>query len=111
MIGIDVLEIKRIKNLAKDEKKLNKIFTKNEIEYFKKYKDNAERVCGFYCAKEAIKKALCCPNNLSFLDIEITHEQNGKPVVNIDKKLYNINNIEISISHSKTVAVAICLVS
>lgn len=110
MIGIDILEIERIKNIADDEKKLKKIFTKNEIKYFNNFENKYEHICGFFCAKEAVKKALDCPKNLTFLDIEILHTKCGKPYVKLNKKIDIKNQIKISISHSKTVATAVCLV-
>ncbi len=110
MIGIDILEIERIKILADDENKLKKIFTENEINYFNNFKNKYEHICGFFCAKEAVKKALDCPNNLSFLDIEILHSNSKKPYVKINKKYEIKKQIKISISHSKTFATAVCLI-
>ena len=97
MIGIDILEIERIKN-------------KNEIKYFNNFENKYEHICGFFCAKEAVKKALDCPKNLTFLDIEILHTKSGKPYVKLNEKIDIKNQIKISISHSKTVATAVCLV-
>ena len=108
MIGVDILEIDRIKSIAEDEQKLKKIFTKNEIEYFNKFKNKYERICGHFCAKEAVKKAFFCPKELSFLDIEILHNNDNSPYVLIKNK--KNENIHISISHSKRVCVAFCLI-
>ena len=108
MIGVDILEIDRIKDLADNEKKLKKIFTKNEIEYFNKFKNKYERICGHFCAKEAVKKAFFCPKNLSFLDIEILHNIDNSPYVLIKQQINK--KIHISISHSRNVCVAFCLI-
>ncbi len=112
MIGIDVLEIERIKNIADDEKKLKKIFTENEIKYFNNFKNKYEHICGFFCAKEAIIKAVDIESEISFLDIEICHKNNGKPYAKFGTKFNYLNkkNIDFSISHSKTIATAICLI-
>lgn len=112
MIGIDVLEIERVKDFENNENLLQKVFTQSEIEYIKKFKDPKERIAGFFCAKEAVLKALGCPKTLSMIDIEVLHNKNGSPYINFTDKLksLNIKKIEISISHSKTIASAICQV-
>ncbi len=113
MIGIDILEIERVKNFVENEKLLKSIFFESEIKYFKKFNNPSERIAGFFCAKEAVKKAFCC-KDVKFLDIEILHKDSGQPFVvlhnNAEKsfKKNNYKNIEISISHSKTIATAIC---
>ena len=110
-VGIDVLEIERIKT---NFHFLEKILTKNEIEYVNKFENKQERIAGIFCAKEAIFKAL----NLDFLnhqEIEINHGKNGRPFPAFYGKtkeyfLKNYKKIDISISHSKTIASAICAV-
>ena len=110
-VGIDVLEIERIKTNLHF---LEKILTKNEIEYVLKFENKQERIAGLFCAKEAIFKAL----NLDFLnhqEIEINHEKNGRPFPIFYGKtkeyfLKNYKKIDISVSHSKTIASAICVV-
>ncbi len=114
MIGIDILEIERVKSFVENEKLLKSVFFESEIKYFKKFVNPCERIAGFFCAKEAVKKAFCCEDNINFLDIEILHKNSGQPFVvlhNNAEKLFkknNYKNIEISISHSKTMATAIC---
>ncbi len=117
-VGIDVLEIERIKKIADDDIKLGTLFTKKEIMYFKKFDSYYDHVAGFFCAKEAIAKALRCGFNeiLTPLSIEITHGENKDPIVNFLGKAkeyvnaFGYKEIKISISHSKTVATAICIV-
>lgn len=110
-VGIDILEIERVKNLVN----LNKIFTQNEIDYFNKFTNKDEHICGFFCAKEAIFKCLNL-SKLNYLEIEICHLQNGKPYVKFygETKLFfnaNYDKIDISISHTKTIATAIAISS
>ena len=58
-IGVDIVEIDRIKEaLTKNERFLNKLFTKNEIEYFKSKNFKVETIAGNFAAKEAISKAI-----------------------------------------------------
>lgn len=108
-VGIDILEIDRVKNLVN----LKKVFTENEIEYFNKFTNKNERICGFFCAKEAVFKCLNL-NKLTHKEIEICHNENGKPFVKFygeTLKVFNqyFNKIDISISHTKTMATAIAV--
>lgn len=110
-VGIDIIEIERIKD---DQNFLNKIFTEYEIDYINKFINRKERIAGFFCAKEAILKALNFPS-VNIKEIEINHSITGKPIIKFSGNaesffLENFSNIDISISHSKTIATAICIV-
>ncbi|HHD82615.1 MAG TPA: holo-[acyl-carrier-protein] synthase [Bacteroidetes bacterium] len=107
-VGIDIIEIKRFDNLIKryGDKFLKRIFTKNEIEYAKKRK-NAESFAGMFAAKEAYIKA-CGTKKLEFNEIEIIHDKNNKPLYKLNFRTdYSLN---LSISHNKTSAIAICII-
>ncbi|MCX7905065.1 MAG: holo-ACP synthase, partial [Caloramator sp.] len=56
-IGTDIIEIERIKRaIERNRLFINKIYTENEIEYLKN--KNTESYAGYFCAKEAVAKAL-----------------------------------------------------
>lgn len=113
-IGIDIVEIYRIKEaINKNEKFLNRVFTKEEIEYFKSKNLNSNTISGNFAGKEAVSKAIGTGiRNYNFRDIEILRDNQGKPIVNVKNNLINIckelkiKEILISISHSKNYAVA-----
>jgi len=114
-IGVDICEVKRFKE--KSIKFYEKIFKNDEILYAKKYKNYAEHFAGFFCAKEAIMKAIGVGiDKINVKDIEILHLKSGKAVVNLSgnaKKIFNSLNekqIEISISHTKEFAVAFAII-
>ena len=112
--GTDIIEIERIKeNIEKLEGKfVNRVFTQREIEYcesknIQKYQHYAAR----FAAKEAIFKAISWKLDdkfsISWKDIEVINNNEGKPEVNITgMNLEDIENIDISISHCKEYAVA-----
>lgn len=110
-IGTDIEEIERFKNktLEQDEKFLRKIFTQKELDYCFKDKQSASHLCARYCAKEAVVKALSQLNitDVYYSDIEILNRKNGSPYCIIAK--YPNINIKVSLSHSKTYAVATVL--
>ncbi|MBP3463154.1 MAG: holo-ACP synthase [Clostridia bacterium] len=108
--GTDIIEISRIKKTIErlDEKFLDTIFTKNEIEYCESHKDNKyQHYAARFAAKEAVYKAL---NNvvdndkMSWKNFEIINDTSGKPKINFQDD--KIDKIDISISHCKEYAVA-----
>ena len=116
-IGIDIIEIDRIKKSIKKNKKfLSRIFTKKEIDFFNKRKNNINTIAGNFAAKESFSKALGTGIRFSWNDIEVLRDENGKPYINIygkAKKIFEkkeFKNCHISISHNKTQAIANCII-
>ncbi|HLR21118.1 MAG TPA: holo-ACP synthase [Tissierellaceae bacterium] len=114
-IGVDIVMINRIDNIIKKRREsfYNRIFTEREISYIKKRNHNIKTISGLFAAKEAVSKAVGRGiGKLSWKDIEISHNSEGKPIVNISSKGWDIikkleiNNFDISISHEKEYAVA-----
>ena len=116
MVGTDIIEVARIEKLIKEkgDKFLNRIYTKNEIDYCEsKGLNKYQHYAGRFAAKEAVFKVLNgetdSGNSLIFKNIEILNKNDGAPYVNI---LDNImidcfdKNVDISISHIKKYATA-----
>ena len=117
--GTDIIEIERIKDSIENtnNKFIDRVYTKNEIEYCEskkaqKYQHYAAR----FAAKEAVFKALSerieDKYSICWKDIEIINNSQGKPYVNLvsnyDKE---IEQIDLSMSHCKEYAVANVIVS
>lgn len=113
--GIDIIEVSRIEESIKSlgEKFLKRVFTDYEIKYCNsknnmKYQHFAAR----FAAKEAIFKAISdslkSKYDITWTDIEIRNDENGRPTFSIDKldKMINIIDKDISISHIKEYAIA-----
>lgn len=114
--GTDIIEIERIKKNIEDEKVgkafVERVYTKKEIEYceskkIQKYQHYAAR----FAAKEAVFKAISeqleDKYSITWKDIEIINNQQGRPELNlIGIDLSNIEDIDLSISHCKEYAVA-----
>lgn len=113
-IGTDIIEIDRIqKALERNANFIDKIFTKNEIEYLKKRNLRPEFVAGKFAAKEAVAKALGTGfRGFDFKDIETDKNTLGKPLVflkgNAKKmaKKWTNYKIHLTISHSRDYATA-----
>lgn len=113
-IGIDIVEIGRIKNALKNNDNfLKKLFTEKEIELFKEKGYAPETIAGNFAAKEAISKSLGLGiRGYDLKNIEILRDKLGKPIVKTHNNLekicenYNVLEIKVSISHGKDYAVA-----
>ena len=110
MIGVDIENLSRFEHLT--EEGLQRIFTKNEIEYAKSFENHLEHLTGFYCAKEAFIKAID-EDNVDYIQIEILHKESGKPYINMTPYLRKIlrekfvEDIDVSISHCKQYSMAV----
>ncbi|HOJ86126.1 MAG TPA: holo-ACP synthase [Elusimicrobiales bacterium] len=112
-IGIDIVEVKRIKKLIKNPKFINKVFSKEEIDYCEGFKNKDERYSGKFAAKEAFIKALKSSDNkkicglinkISLKDIKIINKENGMPFVFV--KGLKIKG-KLSVSHTASYACAV----
>ena len=109
--GTDIVEISRIqKDIEKlGEKFLNRIYTKQEIEYCEtKKKQKYSSYAARFAAKEAIYKALSSyiKTDYTWKDFEILNDEKGKPYVNLGMKIEELNSLNITLSHSREYAVA-----
>jgi len=116
-VGIDIVEIERIKKLYErfGDRFLNRVFTENELNYCFSRKNKFHSLAGRFAVKEAVLKALeiGMTSGFSFKDIEIINVNKGKPVVKLYGKLKELlgeRKIEISISHSDNYAIGICVI-
>ena len=112
--GTDIIEIERVKESIENigEKFLERVYTKKEIEYCEsKKKQKYQHYAARFAAKEALFKAISWKledkYEICWKDIEVLNNKQGRPelkVIGVDLK--NIENIDISISHCKSYAVA-----
>jgi len=120
-IGVDIININRIKFLLKNKNFINRIFSKNEILVSKKIINKTNYFSKRFAAKESLVKALGTGfrNNLNFKDIEINNDKLGKPyylvnpkIKQLIKKRKKVNNFELflSISDEKDYSVAFTII-
>jgi holo-[acyl-carrier protein] synthase len=123
--GTDIIEVQRIRDAIDSNYDFKyKIFTKNEIDDIDNINNDTkyQRYAGRFAAKEAIYKAMSkilIENNITveFDDIEIENVDylRRRPKVNFLndelKVIMEIYDIDISISHVKDNAIAMCIVN
>lgn len=110
--GVDITEVRRIKQAHEKwgDDFLSRIFTKEEIKNAKNRISFYQHLAGRFAAKEAVFKAAKI-KELSWQDIQIHNDTEGKPICSfLNGKGKNIK-VEISISHVKTYAVAQAIVT
>ena len=111
-IGCDIEEVSRFSEKSRDKDKefLNRIYTDSELDYCYKSANFAQHLCGRYCVKEAVVKALSEfeINDVYYSDIEVFNKKSGMPYVKIKK--YPDLNVKVSLSHCKTYATATALI-
>lgn len=106
-VGVDIIEIKRFRNKplnADNASFYHSIFTESELMYCMKYSNPYPHIAGIFAAKESILKCLTIP--LRMIDIEIKHNQDGKPSTIIRSKKTKAIQARVSISHTKSIAIA-----
>ncbi len=113
-IGIDIEEIGRFKKLIKDKKFIERIFSKDEIEYCssKNFSVQVQHFAVRFAGKEAVWKAINGTaeyKKILITDISFKNSLSGKPEVYIKNK--KAKNIEVSFSHSQSTVVAVAILT
>lgn len=113
MIGIDIVEIKRISasKVKFGDGFLRKFLSKTEIDIA----NSDSTIAGFFAAKEAISKALGVGigAEFSFLDAVIYKDSNGAPKIKFSQDTlhkFGIKNSSLSITHDGGFAIAAVII-
>ena len=115
-IGTDLVKIDRIKAVYDNhgQRFLNKIFTENERFFCQKRVDFIASFSKMFAIKEASGKAIGDMRGIGWHDIEVFHNNLGKPYVilhnNACKKIPITSKIEVSVSDEKEYAVAFVII-
>lgn len=113
MIGVDIVEVARIKQAIEKQGQLflNRIFTQNEQVYCNKFKSKEAQYAGRFAAKEAVAKLIQQGPKDFWLDIEVIKNEHGAPLIQLSDRLARLypHTIALSISHEKNYAVAVAI--
>lgn len=106
-IGIDLVEIKRFKQLpfSQNQSFYEKNFSENEIKYCMKFNEPSKHFAGKFALKEALIKSI--DKKIPLSKIETSHFD-SKPIIDIleDNKSYRFF---ASLSHENEFAIAVVL--
>ncbi len=111
-IGTDLAEVERYRF---DETQLaafaRKVYTPEEMRYALRKRHWAERLAGFFAAKEATRKAF--GHAIPWNRVGVSHERSGKPIL-VFLEPYarlpasrNVTRIHLTITHTATTAAAV----
>ena len=112
--GTDIIELERINDSIEEtnNKFLNRVYTKKEIEYCESKKaQRYQHYAARFAAKEAVFKAISVKledkYSICWKDIEIINDSQGRPSITLQGNIQkNIEQIDISLSHCKEYATA-----
>lgn len=113
-IGVDIVDLARMTQVIHrwHDKFMKKILTPLEYDYCAAKAGRTASVAARFAAKEALYKALPDENQVvaRWHDIEILNDKNGRPHIVCLRKLKKVAedyHIHLSLSHSKSSAVAV----
>lgn len=113
-IGVDIIEISRIKEAASRNPRIfDRLFTDKELADYRERGNRTETLAGKFAAKEAVVKALGTGlRGFPWTDLEILPDGLGKPCCHFRNKAVDalkrlqVSSVVISIAHNKTTAIA-----
>lgn len=116
-IGVDIVEVSRVKRAIENEKFIKRVYTAKEINYcISRGKGAAQSYAARFAAKEAILKALGTGlRGGKLTELEILPDNLGAPVVTLAgnfeeiAQTKQIKKIWITLSHTKEYAAAQCV--
>lgn len=119
-LGTDLIEIGRIHSSIEQygERFLNRVFTAGEIAYCQRKKNSAESFAARFAAKEAGAKALGTGigRGVRWKEIEVQRQPGERPTLHFTGRAaeradaMGVRNIQLSLTHSSDVALAVVLV-
>ena len=114
-VGVDLIEIERIRRALERPRFRERCFTEAEREYCDSRANPAESYAARFAGKEADGKALGCGVRFTWKEIEIVGRPKpgvrltGRTAAFADK--VRAGAIDLSMTHSRELAAAICVVS
>ncbi len=114
-VGVDLIEIARVAKALERPGFRQRVFTEAERAYCDSRAHPAQHYAARFAGKEAVGKALGCGVNFTWRDIEIAGRP--KPEVRLSGRTKSwaekvrAGRIDLSMTHSKEIAAAVCAVS
>ena len=113
-IGTDLAEVERYRfDEARLARFAEKVYTEEEMRYALRKRNWAERLAGFFAAKEAARKAF--GHAIPWRNVGVSHERSGKPILLFLEPYAhlpasrNVSRIHLTITHTATMASAVVI--
>jgi holo-[acyl-carrier protein] synthase len=113
-VGVDIIEIERVRRALARDGFRDRCFTDAEQAYCESRHDPAESYAARFAGKEAVGKALGCGVRFTWREVEIVGRPkpgvrlSGRTAAFADKA--GAGAIDLSMTHSREIAAAICVV-
>ena len=114
-VGIDIIEIDRVRQALGRPRFRERCFTEAEQAYCESRPDPAQSYAARFAGKEAVGKALGCGVRFTWTEVEIVGRP--KPGVRLSGRTAAFAErvaagaIDLSLTHSREVAAAVCVVA
>ena len=114
-VGVDVIEIERVRRALGRAGFRERCFTEAERAYCDSRPDPAQSYAARFAGKEAVGKALGCGVRFTWREVEIVGRP--KPGVRLSGRTaafadrVSAGAIDLSLTHSREIAAAVCVVS
>lgn len=106
-IGVDIIELNRVRNIRFLERFSQFIFSENEMKQMRRESNRVQFAASRLAIKEAVIKAL--PGSLKYHDFEIL-KKGRKPVVRFLKPMARPYQAFVSLAHSSEYVVGFAIV-
>lgn len=112
-IGIDLIEIERVKKSIESKHFCERVFGENELKELLAKNMPAQSAAACFAAKEAFGKAMGTGiSGFALTEVETLHNENGKPYLKLSGsalKLAEGYSFDISITHTRELAQAVVI--
>ena len=114
-VGLDVIEIERVRRALARAGFRDRCFTEAEQAYCESRPDPAQSYAARFAGKEAVGKALGCGVRFTWREVEIVGRP--KPGVRLSGRTaafaerVSAGAIDLSLTHSREIAAAVCVVT
>ncbi len=113
-LGLDLAEVERYRfNETAFAWFARKVYTPEEVAYAVQKRNRAERLAGFFAAKEATRKAF--GHAIPWRHIGVSHEPSGKPIIALFdrarelRQIRGVTAIHLTITHTERTAAAVVI--
>ncbi len=112
-LGLDLCEIGRMEKCMDRLSFMNRVFTEDEQAYIhSRGVMAASSMAAMWACKEAAFKALGKGVTTSMKEVEILHEDNGRPVIRLHGRALEMagdGHMMVSLTHEAGMAAAVCV--
>jgi len=116
-IGVDVVDVERMKSILAEQGKtfIDRVFTETEVAYCEAKQNPEQHFAARFAAKEAVSKAMQTgwSGIFRWKDVEVVNEPSGAPKIllyNAVARSLEKSTVHLSLSHTENTVVAFAVI-